>query len=770
MTAKKKTYPKRHVLNILLFLVSCAAVFFPSAASAENGSEPWRLQADRVDGDKTAEIVEAFGNVIIHRDEDYLQADYARYYPETKWVYLRGNVHMKWNQDFMRAEQAEFDLENKIGWLKNGQVFLAREHIYFKGEKLQKTGEETYEFEEATVTSCDGDSPAWSLKTSRGSLTIEGYASLWNPRFRVKDTPIMYSPYLVIPVKTKRQSGFLQPEIGASSRLGTHINQPYFQVIDEETDLTIYENFYSHRGLMQGLEFRSTPTLQDKALFRADWLHDKKTADTEKDEDSQFKGDGLVRPNKNRFWLRAKYDATWFKDWQSKLDIDYVSDQNYLREFDSGYSGFEDSRNQFLEEFGRDINDNDDLLRENILSVSRNWAHAGLDARVVYNENLKYRNNNLDKKYNPTVQRLPEINFDLYKTKILDTPFELQADNQAVYFWREFGTKGSRFDFHPQISLPLRTNMFTLTPKAGWRETLYMIDRFENDPEKRNTENKFQTRGLYDFSVNAYSELFRIYNLNETLSPSGNSTKPSRWTKLKHSFQPELEYVNRPNIDQDELPDFDSVDRLGPQNELTYSITNVLTRRRDSLVASPEGNSMRLKKNYLDFLKFKMEQSYDYREATRDDQTNRYPRRPFSDVLADLTLKPGEWISLRSKTWYSAYMDRITEHEHMVRLFWPEKGSIWFGMDYRKTVDEYKRNWDKELEIIKIGAQLDVIPNWRLRGILRKDLVEDKYLERGLTVSYLHQCFSLDFIMVRKDYENRYEMRVNLLNLGSIGG
>jgi LPS-assembly protein len=106
----------------------------------------------------------------------------------------------------------------------------------------------------------------------------------------------------------------------------------------------------------------------------------------------------------------------------------------------------------------------------------------------------------------------------------------------------------------------------------------------------------------------------------------------------------------------------------------------------------------------------------------------------------------------------------------MLRLHRDGLGSLWFGMDYRAVVDEYKRDWDEELEIMKLRAQVDFIPNWRVSGILRKDIAADQYLERGVTVTYLHQCFSLDFIMVRKDYENRYEVRVNLLNLGTIGG
>ncbi len=757
------------IFFLFLLLVLTGLIIFPLNIAGASEKNPWKLKADRLKGDKTAGIVEAWGNVVLNRGEDYLEADYARYYPETKWVYLRGNVRAKWDQDFMEAKSGEFDLQNKVGWIKNGRVFLKREHMYFRGEKLKKTGPHTYKFEEATVTACDGKNPAWSLKTSHGSLTIEGYADIWHPRFQVKGAPVLYSPFLVLPVKTKRQSGFLRPQIGMSDRLGTFVSQPYFQVLDEENDITIYEDYYSHRGLMQGLEFRSTPDLQDKAIFQGNWMRDKKTAGDESEEDSQFDSDGLIRPNKNRFWVRGKYDATFMHDWQAKLDVDYVSDQNYLREFDAGYTGFEETRKQFLEKFGRDINDNDDLLRKNILSLSRNWANTGLDARLVYKENLEYRNDNRPAEDNPTVQRLPEINFDLYRTPLPSTPLEIESNNQAVYFWRERGTMGSRLDLHPRLSLPWNTEWFTLTPQAGWRETVYIIDRFQDDPAKRDTEDKIQTRGIYDFSVNAYSQLYHVYDLDAPPKAGNTTAEKARWTKVKHSLQPEVEYSYLPREDQSELPYFDSVDRLQAKNELTYSLTNVFTRRKDSLVPEADKNSTKLKKNYLDFVRLKLEQSYDFRESNRKEQRSEYPRRPFSDVLADLTLKPGEWISLKSKTWYSPYLDEITEHEHKARLFWSGKASLTFGMDFRDEVHEYKRQWDEELEIMELRAQVEAIPNWRISGIMRKDIAGNEYLERGFTVSYLHQCFSLDFIVSRKDYDNRYEMRINLMNLGSIG-
>ena len=134
---------------VALLVVASFILVVPSGAQPGPASEqdlPWHLTADRTVSDQNSDILEAFGNVDLHRGDDYLQADYARYYPDTKWVFLRGNVRAKFQGDYLSAGEAEFNLETSQGWLKHGQVFLEQPHIYFSGERLNKTGQHTYTF------------------------------------------------------------------------------------------------------------------------------------------------------------------------------------------------------------------------------------------------------------------------------------------------------------------------------------------------------------------------------------------------------------------------------------------------------------------------------------------------------------------------------------------------------------------------------------------------------------------------------------------------
>ncbi len=63
----------------------------------------------------------------------------------------------------------------------------------------------------------------WSFRIGRGTVELDGYAHLRNLSFRVGRMPILYTPYLLWPVKKDRASGFLMPQVGYSARRGAVI-------------------------------------------------------------------------------------------------------------------------------------------------------------------------------------------------------------------------------------------------------------------------------------------------------------------------------------------------------------------------------------------------------------------------------------------------------------------------------------------------------------------------------------------------------------------
>ncbi len=764
-----------HLLLAAFFLL--LPLFVPDAGRAQtakptellSGALPWRVQADRIATLHDADLIMAWGNVVLSRGSDYLKADFVRYYRSTGWVFLKGRVEAKWREDFLSAEEAEFDLRNMVGWLKRGKLFVSKPHLYFEGEFIEKHAGDTYSFKDARVTSCDQKPPAWSMTMKEGEITLDGYAMLWHSKFQVLDQSVMYSPFVVLPVKRTRQSGFLIPDVGHSSRLGMGVNLPYYWAVSDETDLTFYENYMSERGLMQGVELRRTPSPDSKGYWRFDWLSDAEEEEGS-DEDEQFKDDDLARRNQDRYWWRSKYNG-YLADprWKAKLDIDWVSDQNYLREFKSGKSGYEQSRKTFIEEFNRDIEAKDATQRTSAALLTRAYDDFGVAGRVEYTRDLEYQNGNRNKEKDPTLQRLPEINAYVYKDGLPATPLEWEMEAGGSNFWRKFGTKGSRLEAHPRVSLPVKTRTVSIIPRAGFRETLYAVDGYENRTVSEH-DKALNFRHIPEAGASGFTEVFKVYKLDEgeDFSLADKAPGASQWTRIKHSIQPRVEYEWIPFVSQAKKPFFDDADRIQPQNELTYSLTNILDRRRESVVSRPlAGNNTEavITADFLEFFRLKLEQAYDLREASRHELRAEYPRRPFSDIMADLAIKPGKYVTLTNKTYYSTYLDTVTEHEHILKLEAPGRGSASFGLDFMEGLDEFKRRGRERLRMLRLGVELILTPSWSTGFEYRADLVTDTDLEKSLSVTYSHQCFGLTFLYTQTPFEDRVEARLDLLGV-----
>jgi Organic solvent tolerance protein OstA len=172
----------------------------------------------------------------------------------------KGNVQVYFGKDRLSAKEAEFDIATKVGWLKDGEVFMEGPHAYFSGKRINKHWGDMYSFREAKITTCDGDVPAWSMSADEAIVEIDGYARLWNTSFKVKDQSVAYSPYMVVPAKKERQSGFLIPEVGYSRDNGAMLNIPFFLDVDKSQNLTLDADIMTKRGVMSEQNTGPAPT------------------------------------------------------------------------------------------------------------------------------------------------------------------------------------------------------------------------------------------------------------------------------------------------------------------------------------------------------------------------------------------------------------------------------------------------------------------------------------------------------------------------------
>jgi LPS-assembly protein len=500
-----------------------------------------------------------------------------------------------------------------------------------------------------------------------------------------------------------------------------------------------------------------------KGTWMVDGLDDQKIDDGIDDASENWGfedgGDDILRKNEDRYWLRGSHYQKMPWGIRAKLDVDLVSDQDYTREFRNGYMGWNRSKHFFEEVFNRDLDDYNDPVRTNRLNFNKSWPLYSLNAQLRYDLDSTIRDTDDP---DDTLQRLPIIEFDGVKQRIATSPFFFNLNSQYVYYWSRDDKRTQRLDAHPRLYLPFQLKPFiNIEPSVGVRETLWRPDK----KEFAQGDKKFYHRELFDTRLDLFSEIYSVFHTE------GNIIEA-----IKHTVRPRIIHDYIPNVDQDDLPDFDSTDRIENKNLLTYSLTNTLTSKTrkngsfntshridpsDATVLDTDSDY-----TYNDFLRFELEQSYDINEAKEKD-----PDRPFSPIGARLDLLPGKYISVDADALWSVYDTQFLSHNIAANL-WDLRGDK-LSVEYRYTRDSNEISLNPA-QSLYIDLRVKVTDRLRLSGNYEYNFLDNTHVQTGIGMNYRSQCWSFDgSITETTGVDNSknldFELKVNLYGLGGFG-
>ncbi len=768
--------------------VAVAAFEVLKLPDEETADTTWNLESDKLTTFENNTIVEAEGKVVLRRGKDILKADFARYYATTNWVYLKGNVFVRMGRDDLNADAAEFDLRSKTGWLTNGNIFMAGPHIYFSGSRVIKHWGDRYTFNQAKVTTCDGDVPAWSMLADQAVVEIDGYAQLFHTSLDIKDKGVLYTPFMVLPAKTTRQSGLLMPDYGKSFKRGFFYTQPYFHVIDESSDMTVYAGMMTKVGPLLGLEYRNHEFTGQQTWIAATGIYDRETVST---PGSGRLESNSLRTNRDRYWVRGMRDGfVGASTWRYRGNIDFVSDQDYLREFNQGFTGFDETRDTMFNLFGRDIQE-DNQTRVSAGLLSNDWQRVGVVASMRYEQDPFLGHGNRPTSQDQLVQRLPQLDAFLYKGRIVPwLPLEIDAQFQSAYMYRAEGTSGWRMELYPKVSLPLNLRYASLIGTMGLRQTYYNTETKDRTSLRalyqNNSSSPLQTgeaRSIVDWDIQAYTEANRVWNLNEgeELAVVPENAGKSRWTAVRHQIQPRLRYSRTPHVDQEKNPFYINEDRILPTNELIYSITNIITRKGERITVSGEGDKQEAHRKvfYNDLLRWRIESGYDFEEEQRVLYRDKYERRPFMDIISDFEIHPWPWLGYKAKTYISPYDGELTRHDHDLNLRYKDKVSLYTGISFRDKYYDYRDKFKyaqwrnvgltSRVELVHNRLILNLTPEFSINfddyRNMRKGGSVGKTYDQSIEVAYTAQCYRFVGRYTYDGYDESYSLFVEIPGL-----
>ncbi len=464
------------------------------AAIAEPTSDeqaPISLSADSLTYQAEDDSYEATGDVVLRQGDVELQAESLLWQAATQDAAARGKVQLRQPGTEVYGEQMLYNLATGHGKVRSGSVFVREGNFHLSGGQVEKMGETQFRVEQGNFTTCDGVVPDWKFSAEEVDVTLGGYAKARNVWFHVRDVPLLYTPYLLFPVKTERESGLLAPWFGYSSSRGARASLAWYQVIDRHMDATLYLDYLSKVGLGKGLEYRYALAGQNngKALY----YHVTGFAET---------------PDLD--YLEWEHRGTLPGGWKLTADVDYTDDELFFDEF-----------GEVAEEYNRD-------KVVSTLMLQRNWEKLNVVGFARYVKDMEGSND-------ATLQRLPELSLALARYRVGETPIYLALESYATHFSRDAGEEGERLYLRPSVSASIKPGgWLEIVPEIALHQRVYETDAGQADKSVPEASLMLATRLVRDFDIDSWG----MDRLRHSIEP-----------RLKYTYIPDEPQDHLPSFD-----------------------------------------------------------------------------------------------------------------------------------------------------------------------------------------------------------------------------
>lgn len=571
----------------------------PTQAKAPSGgpdSGEVSVDAESLNYDQQTDVLTARGDVTLTRGGVTLRADEVEYNRTTQLAQARGNVVIVDPDGTITGDRGELNLEDETGWIDDATADMTASSYTLKAGKLTKQGGPAYKVDGGIFTTCRCggiEKPSWSISSRETDVKLGGLGVAHGAQFRIADVPILWLPVLPFPANTERQTGFLMPRVSYSNRRGFQYEQPFFWAIDKSSDATVALDVETKQRIGLVGEYRYMLSREARGNFTVAYYNEAIRGTTE----GVFSPTGgPVDTPENRFAVIGRHVQPFYYGSQFYFDVFAVSDDLFLREI-----------NNFSNTVEGDLAIRSTRLTRSRTGVIKTWTGGMAQADATYFQDL------IDPQ-ELMPQRLPQVRAE-HSVPFLANHVVGRVAAEAVDFQREEGFDGLRGDLAPEVFVPFRLNNWVFGSVRGRvRETVYHLD----DTDQVGLLVPFPSKGIATRFV-AARDLSRLAppdldttHTREIADVHGRlATEFSRvfdfkhlgLEKLRHSIEPEVQYLFVPQVDTERFTTrvgrrdlnnpaarefstyltrgylFDELDAINRRNFVSYGITTRLLGR-----------------------------------------------------------------------------------------------------------------------------------------------------------------------------------------------
>jgi LPS-assembly protein len=412
-------------LSIVAAALSALCLLFPAPSAHALQLE---ISADMLQEED--DIIELEGSVVLRSGRVVLMAERATYNEKSGAVEASGSVRFEDDDVLIEASGASFNLHDETGVLREAEVLFKEEGYRISASEIEKYGPDRYFVKQGSVTTCRGVPPAWCLRARDVDIRVGKRLEAKSVTFRVRNVPVLYSPYLFAPINTERKTGFLMPTAGYRDSTGFFLRVPFFWAISENRDATFFVEYYSDKAVGEGVEYRFIEGPETSGRVNLQHLRDS-------------------RRNTNYLETLAKYrQKTRYLSWF--LDLNYINHRDFYRRFEPY---IEQSAQRFLE--------------------TRGEIEAPIGNSRFYLLGRFFRELKEGVPQDTVLQRLPELGY--FQAPVRLGPMLLSATAAATHFSRDEGTKSGRFSIDLEGTFTAGSSV-VLSQTVKGRGTYYEAD------------------------------------------------------------------------------------------------------------------------------------------------------------------------------------------------------------------------------------------------------------------------------------------------------
>jgi LPS-assembly protein len=430
--------------------------------------------------EKVGDVYQLHGNAEIRYRTYVLRADEVTYDSDSGEAMASGHFTLDGgpNDDHIKASHGNYNLTAETGrfydvtattglrFRGNRVVVTSTAPFAFSGKIVEKTSPDHYLVYDGTITTCEIPHPNWQFQAGRVVVDVGGNASIYHSTFLLHGFPIFYFPYATHPVAREvRDTGFLIPTVGRSSSKGNIVGDSFYWVINRSMDGTVGAEYFSLRGWSQRGSFRARPSDTSYVDLNVFSVIDRGLS-----EPAVCGGTPPVctpQPPLKEGGQEVRLTADGnFHGFRAVSNIDYLSSFLFRLAFN-------------------------DVYTQAVNSEVKSQLFLTKDIGGVSLSGMAERYQNFFQTTNPNGTLSNPPTFD--SIQILHTPsFDASSVDQALgrspFFWSFDGSVAGlsrsepgfntgrllgRFDFNPEISLPLQFHGWSLRPALTVHETYY---------------------------------------------------------------------------------------------------------------------------------------------------------------------------------------------------------------------------------------------------------------------------------------------------------